>query len=198
MKKFLAFALAAIAGQMQAVSLDWGLGADVYLLEEGKSYTESVLATESSAPAVASGSYLALVYIGQNASSFDIGSIDASRVVDRMPYAIDDSAGYADYDPIQKSFAVTEAAGFSDGASFGVVWYDAKSGKFHNIISIDDGSALNDVVTVSDIVRGTPDPITPALFTNGYGGVLTVSVPEPGIACMALLGIGMMIKRRRA
>ena len=30
------------------------------------------------------------------------------------------------------------------------------------------------------------------------GGDFPVAVPEPSIACMALLGIGMMIKRRRA
>jgi len=196
MKKYIAFALSAIAVSTQAAPMTWGLGGEIYLLEEGKSYTEAVIATDASAPAVPSGAYLALVYVGQNATSFDIADIGASAVKDTMPYAVDTTFGGADYNPYQQDYQVTSAGGFSNGASFAVVWYNGDS--FDYVYSIDNGSALKDVVTIDDLERGTPDPLLPASFTNGYGGVLTVSVPEPGIACMALLGIGMMIKRRRA
>ena len=191
-------AFAAVALSAQAATITWGLGADIYLLEEGKDFSTAKVAYETTL-VPESGSYLALVYVGQNQDSFDIASITAASVVDSMAYALDtDGSSYADYDPYSKT-TIASATTYSDGASFGVVWFDAGTGQFHYIRSIDDGSNLNQTVTFADVARGS-DGIAPADSTNGYGGVLTVSVPvpEPGIACMALLGIGMMIKRRRA
>ena len=195
MKKFIAFVLAAVAVSAQATTLDWGLGGEIYLMEKGKTYADAIIATDAAAPAVPGGAYLALVYVGQNADSFDIGDITASSIKDTMPYAVDTTYGGADYDPYQQTYTISPND-YVNGASFGVVWFNGES--FDYVYSIDDGSALNWTVTVDDVERSTPDGMLAASYTNGYGGVLTVSVPEPGIACMALLGIGMLIKRRRA
>ena len=189
-------AFAAVALSAQAATITWGLGADVYLMKDGDSYDAAVLATDASF-APADGSYLALVYVGQGVDSFNIANITAASVVASAPYAIDTSMGGVDYNPFTTD---TDTTAYEDGASFGVVWFDAGApggGKFRNILSIDDGSAFNNTVTIPDMVRGSAG-ISPAETTNGWGGVLTVTVPEPGIACMALLGIGMMLKRRRA
>ena len=188
-------AFAAVALSAQAATITWGLGADIYLLEAGKDFSTAKVAYETTL-VPESGSYLALVYVGQNQDSFDIANITDASVVDSMAYGLDtDGASYADWDPFQKQAQVS-ASTYADGASFGVVWFDAGASKFLYVQAIDDGSNLNQTVTFADMTRGS-DFFMPASNTN-YGGVLTVSVPEPGIACMALLGIGMMIKRRRA
>ena len=189
-------AFAAVAASAQAATITWGLGADIYLMEKDADIGTAKVAYESSLTPE-TGSYLALVYVGQGKDSFSIGDITSASVVASASYALDtDGSSYADYDPFS-TITTVPATSYADGASFGVVWYDAAAGAFDYIYSIDDGSALNQTVTFADMTRGS-DGIMPADTTNGYGGVLTVQVPEPGIACMALLGIGMMIKRRRA
>ena len=188
-------AFVAAVASAQAAAITWGLGADIYLLEEGKDFSTAKVAYETTL-VPESGSYLALVYVGQNQDSFDIANITSASVVDTLAYGLDtDGSTYADWDPYQKT-STAPASTYADGASFGVVWFDAGSSQFRYIQAIDDGANLNQTVTFADMTRGS-DSIMPASNTN-YGGVLTVSVPEPGIACMALLGIGMMLKRRRA
>ena len=192
------FALvAAFAAGAQAAAITWGLGADVYLMQNGDFSTAAVPYETTITPA--SGSYLALVYVGQNQDSFDIANITQDSVIATSAYALDtDGSSYADWDPYQVATQVS-ASTYADGASFSVVWYDAGAGAFDYVYSIDDGSALNSATTFADMTRGS-DSINIAGNTNGYGGVLNVStpVPEPGIAAMALIGLGMMIKRRRA
>ncbi len=196
MKKLLAFAaFVAMAVQAQAATISWGLGADVYLMKAGEDYTSAVLADDDSAPEVAAGSYLALVYLGQGVDSFNISDITADSVVDTAAYAIDTSMGGVDYKPFQTDTDVNDTTKYADGASFGVVWFDGGSSKFDYIYSIDDGSAFNAGTTIADMTRGSAT-ILPASETQGWGGV--VAVPEPATAALALLGLGMLLKRRRA
>ena len=196
MKKFMTFALvAAFAVGAQAATIVWGLGADVYLMQNGDFSTAAVPYETTITPV--SGSYLALVYVGQNQDSFDIANITQDSVLATSAYALDtDGLSFADWDPYTTTTQVS-ASTYADGASFSVVWYDAGSGKFDYVYSIDDGSALNSATTLADMTRGS-DSINIAENTNGFGGVINVTVPEPGIAAMALIGLGMMIKRRRA
>lgn len=213
MKKFMTIAaLAAFAVGAKAATIYWGLGADVYVVDPTSTdyASDAVVPYADGAPSVASGSYLALVYLGQDVTSFDIKNITAnSIVVDQngaravAPYALDtDGATYADYDPYSVQSPLS-ANDYDNGSSFGVVWYNASLGAFDYVYSIDDGTALNTkdagaILTISDMARGSGS-ITIAGDTTGYGGILTATpVPEPGIACMALLGLGMMLKRRRA
>ena len=198
MKKLMTFAaFAAVALSSQAATINWGLGADVYLMKNGDFSTAAVPYETTITPV--SGSYLALVYVGQDQNSFDIANITQDSVIATSAYALDtDGSSYADWDPYTTTTSVS-ASTYADGASFSVVWYDAGSGKFDYVYSIDDGSAINTATSFADMTRGS-DSINIAEKTNGFGGVLNVStpVPEPGIACMALIGLGMMIKRRRA
>ena len=200
MKKFLLLALAAMAVNAQAATIYWGLGADVYLMKAGEDYTSAVIAYDDNAPAVDSSAYLALVYLGQGVDTFEIDNIttdsivvDKTGAIQTMAYALDtDGATYADFDPPQRDINVL-AADYADGASFGVVWYNGKS--FDYIYSIDDGSALNTGVTISDMTRGS-DYVMPASQTTGYGGV--IAVPEPSTAMLALAGLALLLKRRKA
>lgn len=191
MKKVILIALSAIAVQAQAATINWGLGADVYLMK-GSDFSTAKVAYESDLK-VDSSAYLALVYVGSGVSTFDIGSINADSVVAQASYAIDtDNATYCDWDPALTKTNVS-ATDYADGSSFAVVWYTGKS--FDYIYSIDDGSALNQATTVADMARGNAS-IEPAATTSGWGGV--VSVPEPSTAMLALAGLALLIKRRRA
>ena len=191
MKKVILIALSAIAVQAQAATINWGLGADVYLMK-GSDFSTAKVAYESDLT-VDSSAYLALVYVGSGVSTFDIGSINADSVVAQAAYAIDtDNASYCDWDPALTKTNVS-ANDYADGSSFAVVWYTGKA--FDYIYSIDDGSALNTATTVADMARGNAS-IEPAATTSGWGGV--VSVPEPSTAMLALAGLALLIKRRRA
>ena len=197
MKKFMTIAaLAAFAAGAHAATITWGLGADVYLKEAGSSYNTAVLANDASAPSVTAGSYLALVYVGQNVNSFSIDDISAASVVATAPYAIDTTYS-VDYDPYQTDTITTA---YSDGAAFGIVWFDAgPNGGFSLIQSIDDGSTFSTATVVSDMSARGSATILPAADTNGWGGVLSVSsVPEPATGALALAGVALLFKRRKA
>jgi len=200
MKKFMTLAaFAAFAVGTQAATISWGLGGDVYLVDSdsGDYLGDAVLASASGAPTVTDGSYLALVYVGQNKDSFSLG--DISTVVDTASYGIEPYDGGCDFDPYSTD-TVVSAADYSSGASFGLVWFDAKRNTFDFVYSGDNGSALTQTVTLSETsAQGQGDLFPLEQYTQSYSGILAVKqVPEPGIACMALLGIGMMLKRRKA
>ena len=202
MKKLITIAaFAAFAVGSQAATITWGLGGEV-LLVDSKSpdfLADAVSAEDASAPTIGAGSYLALVYVGQDQNSFDIGSITAdSIVVDKngslaTVALATDGTGYQDpYD----TATITAPSAYSANSSFGIVWFNGTS--FDYIYNGDDGSAITDTVTVQDMGDRGSGFLYSANSTQGYQTIVAVSVPEPGIACMALLGLGMLIKRRRA
>ena len=191
MKKLILIALSAIAVQAQAATINWGLGADVYLMK-GSDFSTAKVAYQSDLT-VDSGAYLALVYVGSGVNTFDVGTINADSVVAQAAYAIDsDNASYCDWDPALTTTTVS-ASSYADGSSFAVVWYTGKT--FDYVYSIDDGSALNSAETISDITRGSAT-LEPAATTTGWGGV--ISVPEPSTAALALAGLALLLKRRKA
>lgn len=193
MKKLLALMLVALVAQAHAATINWGLGADVYLMKEGSDYTTAKIAYDSDLT-VDPGAYLALVYVGSGVDTFDVSTITESSVLATASYKVDtDGATYADYDPQFTATDVTDTAKYANGSSFAVVWFTGKA--FDYVYSIDDGSALNQAVTVSDMVRGN-ETIMPAETTKGWGGV--IAVPEPSTAMLALAGLALLIKRRRA
>lgn len=191
MKKLILIALSAIAVQAQAATINWGLGADVYLMK-GSDFSTAKVAYESDLT-VDSGAYLALVYVGSGVNTFDVGTINADSVVAQAAYAIDsDNASYCDWDPAAITTQVS-ASKYADGSSFAVVWFTGKA--FDYVYSIDDGSAFNEATTIADMTRGSAS-IAPAETTTGWGGV--ISVPEPSTAALALAGLALLLKRRKA
>ena len=191
-------ALAATTVGVTAASVEWGFGADVYIATavDGKASSElfgSAVLGSDYTEQIATGSYLALVYVGQGADSFSLS--DIVREVDTMTFAVDN---YSTWNPEMKTASIS-ANEYSNGASFAVVWFNGES--YDYLYDQTDGTAMTAAAKLDDVERGSltiyqVDDSGAANYT-GYL-VNTVSVPEPGIACMALLGLGMLIKRRRA
>lgn len=199
MKKFATLAvLAALATSAQAASVLWGFGGKVYLYD-GK---DTVVSTDSSAPAVDAGSYLALVYLGQNVTSYSLSDITETKVVDQMDYGIATTGKAAAQGKWNPNTSTYNDASMASGASFTVLFFNGETSSFDYIYAYSGsgkGDAISDnilTITSGDMaiadgtIYGTKD-------TSGTAAGV-VAVPEPSVALMGLLGIGMLLKRRRA
>ena len=191
MKKFAILALLAMfAGSASAASITWGFGGQVYVSKDGSS---AVLGTSFTDAVPWS---LALVYVGQNQDSFDIDDLTTGSVVDTMDYGVSSSGKTAGkWNPAQQRISTTA---YADGASFAVVLYDAVKSSFSYIYTgtTSVGSAVTETTTISDMsARGSG-----ALYGTGGTGSSAgvVVVPEPSTAVLALAGLALLLKRRKA
>jgi len=201
MKKFMTMAaLAALAASASAATLTWGYGNGyLYLADEGAS---SAVQARDYTGTVSGDAAFVLVYLGSS-STMDISKITAADVVDTIAYGtmFDGDDNYAD--PAEKDYNPTQTG------YFGIAFFNGDA--YTPLYAVTDydngtiGAALTPVVQVTDL-SATAFPVELKGSNGGpldaydvpMAGVYATSVPEPGIACMALLGIGMMIKRRRA
>ena len=199
MKKLATLAvLAALATSAQAASIMWGFGGKVYL-NDG---TSTVLGTESTAPAVAAGSYLALVYLGQNVTSYNLSDITAAKVVDQMDYGITTtgkSSAIGKWSPNTKTYDDTT---MTSGASFTVLFYNGATSSFDYIYALsgsDKGDAFNsNIVTVTSDNMAIANASIMSTGSATTAGVAVVAVPEPSTAVLALAGLALLLKRRKA
>ena len=136
--------------------------------------------------------------MGQNKSTFDIDDLTSASVVATADYAVYPTTNTKNANKWNPATTKTTTTAYDDGASFAVVLYNA--GDFDYVYALSNGAAgaaVTSAITVSDMsARGSG--MVYGAGSSTANGVVKVSVPEPGIACMALLGIGMMIKRRKA
>ena len=189
MKKTLSiFALAALVSSAQAVGFSWSL---------------SAIAFDGSTLKSDTGLTASLVYLGNAgtlASSYDVATIASTLDV------VDSKSGTTSKGAVSNSYEFNDVADYTtyNGDVYAILLsYTSDNKTYYNLSSA--------TYTVSGIADETSslDTFKPAASTFSYGtkteaSTLTAgsgwvaAVPEPGIACMALLGIGMMIKRRRA
>ena len=198
MKKLATFAvLAALAMSAQAASILWGFGGKVYL-NKGE---DTVLATDGSAPEVAAGSYLALVYLGQNISSYPLDDITTDMAVDTLSYSVTTSGKAAAIGKWNPNTSTYDDTTMESGASFTVLFFNGKTSSFDYIYALsgtDKGSAYDsNIVTVtSDNMEIANSSIYATGGTGSNNGV--VAVPEPSTAALALAGLALLLKRRKA
>ena len=186
MKKILALLAIVAAVTAPAASIDWGLslGRNGFIADstgaplQGTLYL--ILTSDASALAAAAEKDT----FANDIDSIALGSLttNASGKNTAVQTATDDRL-------------VARSAG-GPQYSFAIVTYDAANKQYF----------VSDALAQYAYLSGTDDT-TQITFANDKVGNLvsasatwssSVPVPEPGIACMALLGIGMMIKRRRA
>ncbi len=199
MKKFAILAvLAALATSAQAASVMWGFGGKVYLYDG----TSAILGTEDTAPAVDSGAYLALVYLGQNVESYTLSDLTkegtSAKVVDQMSYGITTtgkSSAIGKWNPNTQTY---NDANMASGASFTVLFYNGSAFDYVYALSGSDKGAAVDsnILTVSGSDMAVADGTIYGTGSATTAGV--AAVPEPSVALMGLLGIGMLLKRRHA
>ena len=198
MKKFFTLAvITATVATVSASSLKWGFGSgSLFVAKEGETVGVAAAAYTGTIP---DGAYLALVYLGDS-TTLDVASVKSSDVVDTIAYGFEGDTEESFWAPATKTFAVTANAGYSVGDSFGVVFFNGKT--FAPIFDISDwdsgtiGEALNPVVTVTDLAANKSFSVNPSAVSSD--GAAAVVVPEPGTAALALLGVGMLLKRRKA
>jgi len=192
MKKLATLAvLAALVGSAHAAAITWGFGGVVYVTEK---MTETAVKADGYT-GTAVPWQLALVYVGQEQDSFSIDDLTSTSVLDTMNYAISTSSKSAGkWSPSTKTFSTTD---YADKASFAVVLYDSTKTAFSYIYSGTStaGDAVTSATTVADMSARGSGMVYGAGSDTASGVVV---VPEPSVALLGLLGIGMLLKRRRA
>ena len=194
-------ALATMALTAQAASLTWGYGGG-YLYVSKPGDAKAVQANDYE-DAIPDNAAFVLVYLG-TASTLDVGSITDADVVDSIAYnfVFDGDDSYAK--PASKGFNVSETA-YNKDDYFGIAFYTGTG--YSAIYAVTDydagtiGDALAPVIKI-DNLDATADF---SLYASdggpkdSYGYHMAgVSVPEPSVALMGLLGLGMLLKRRKA
>ena len=198
MKKLLTIAaFAAFTTAASAASLTWGFGStSLFLAKPGETAGVAAKAFEGEIP---TGMQLVLVYLGSS-SAFDISAVTADKVKDTISYGASGDEEESFWNPGTKTFSVTAAGSFSANDYFGIAFYDgSKYVAIKDIESFDSGALGGDLtptVQITDLDPTKSFTLTP--YSHASDGAAAVVVPEPSVALLGLLGIGMLIKRRRA
>lgn len=193
----------ALASSSKAASLEWGFTMDsmLYVSEDGASATLA-----NSYEGDTTGWKFCLVYLGTS-STLDVGNVTDAVVVDSFGYGVYDDGDAAYPDPYVQTFATTGSATALDGSTvtitagdyFGVVFYNGS--EYSNIFSV-SGDSVGEAFTETSALPSLGATANTVYHYVGNGANIAVSavsaVPEPSVALMGLLGIGMLIKRRRA
>ena len=206
MKRLATFAiLVALATSAHAASIMWGFGDKVYIYD-GATGT-AILASDASAPAVNAHSYLALVYLGQNVDSYDLVGLSkdiadsqkVASVVDTIDYGIVKTGKNNAIGKWNPNTHTYNSADMVSGASFTILFFNADSSKFEYVYALDGTTKGN--AYDSNILTVTSDNMTIAnasIYATGGVGDKPGVVPEPSVAILGLLGLGMLIRRRKA
>ena len=178
MKKFLAMAaVLAAAGATSAASLNWNISA-IY---------------QPGTTTLASG-YKAYLFITEQSGDFGATVTTADSVVEAMKSGADLTDYIAATGTTSDKGMVSGATGYYGAFGAG----DSLTAFAVIVDAADYKSASNYIVTTEKSQSWTSSTGAKALAFGSQANATWVSVPEPATAALALLGLGLMIKRRKA
>ncbi len=187
MKKTLALALAlGLAGMASAVTMQWAANSVSF---DGTRFNATT-STGLTGYLIALDQFAASYTVDDSFSAATIGTVldskeKTSAVGKLQNYWEIDTDNYGNGDTFAVLLKYT-------GASDGKTYWNLSSGLVTmSGMALDPPANANNTTASFSYGKGTDGTLT-------AGGGWVAAVPEPGIACMALLGLGMMIKRRRA
>lgn len=185
-KAFLVFsALIATTMMASGASIKWAIGG---LIDDSASIDTSV------------GSFV-LAYIG---NTTDGAGVDAATFTTGVgiSYTIADSGAWDDFYVANRGYSKTKTLNTSSdttGDTYQVFYvnngvYNLINDSIATIMVSVDGAGAASTTPYIDGVKGSGS----TLYATGGARNTISSVPEPSVALMGLLGIGMLIRRRKA
>ncbi len=200
MKKLAILAVLGIAVSAQAASIKWTGGSFLYGVEDGtatQGYTVSGGWTDAfKSPNEAA---FVLVYLGVDAQAKSAADVSTSDIVQtaKMTDIVNTSTSTSK----AGKASLTQTLNVADvvGATYQVFFsYNGVLKDIYTDSSLTTAAGVTATVIKdpdTNIFSTTPSPLYAA---GGSGSSMYVSVPEPSVALMGLLGLGMLLKRRRA
>lgn len=198
MKKLAILALIGLVVSAQAATIKWGIGGKLYGVD-GEGNTTQVYADGVGWYDDAKAGSFVLVYLGVNAEAKTASSITDAMVVENSAVSVADTiatTGRANQiGNANKTFSIDVAD--VAGATYQVFFLlDGKYSDLYTSAAMTTAAQNTVKVTYDGMAYSTtPSP----LYAAGTSTAASyVSVPEPATAAFALLGFGMLLKRRKA
>lgn len=197
MKKLLALILAFSLVSSQAASFDWGTGA-VKASFDGTVFNSSDYTVTA---------YLVLLTSTDTDSMFTIsyegtGSINPASSVDTKSPTV--TGGNANKGKIKGTYASNDIANDQNYGMYimytdttGTKWYNFSS-TVYTVSGLADATSSLDAAEFAFNFNKTTEIKTTSQSASSGGGWYSISVPEPSTAALALAGLALLIKRRRA
>ncbi len=199
MKTLTFLAALGIAVSAQAVSIQWTAGAKLYGVDdEGNAILAYSNGAMSSAFSANNPAFV-LVYLGENATAKSASDVTSSMIVQ----TVDASSLIVTSGPAGKQGAASVAQSLLVDDVVGATYqvFFLYNGEIRDIYT-NEGLTAVAKNTTSVSKDGAGAYSAPKLFATGGTGTTPVyvstAVPEPSVALMGLLGIGMLIRRRKA
>ena len=197
MKKLLAMALAAFAVTTQAASFNWGTGS-VKASFDGTAFTTSDYTVTA---------YLVYLSDGDTSKMFtvDYTAPGAINTVDGNATATPTvTGGNANKGKVKGVFEDALVANgntvgmyFKYTDSSGVSWFNFSSDTYTVSGLTTGGEVLADATYAFDFSKKT-EITSPSQSVSAGGGWYSIQVPEPSTAALALAGLALLIRRRKA